>query len=216
MAATTFRGITYTTSGGGVEVDYDMPMWAGVDPDDSGWLTGYPGGLTSFAARQTDGTNKMQPRLVRVHWSTAGNDDTLTLSPATATAEEKPAPVSEILFAMVQWQESNAAPGLSQHVDTGINVDEASHFLVATDPAQCDVDGGETISDHFSVGDYVLNAEGAILGKLLESTGSTSLTLEASTTVQVNDDAAFHKRTPLILTNTSGTTESMALLLLVA
>ena len=210
MAATTFRGITYTTSAGGVEVDFDMPMWAGVDPDATDWLTGYPGALTSFAARQTDGTNKMQPRLVRVHWSTATNDATLTLSSATANG----APVTEIMFAMCQWQESNAAPGLSQHVDTGINVNDASNFL--TSEATVAVDGGITVADHFSVGDYVLNDQGAILGKLKSSDGAVGITLEANTTVQVNDDAAIHKRTPLILTNTSGTTESMTLLLLAA
>ena len=211
MAATTFRGITYTTSNnGGVEVDFDMPMWAGVDPDNTDWLTGYPGALTSFAARQTDGTNKMQPRLVRVHWSTAADNDTLTLSSASSNG----APVTEIMFAMCQWQESNAAPGLSQHVDTGINVNDGSHFLTSEDSVA--TDGGVTIADHFSVGDYVLNDQGAILGKFKSSTGSTLLTLQANNTVQVNDDGAIHKRTPLILTNTSGTTESMTLLLLVA
>ena len=116
MAATTFRGITYTTSAGGVEVDFDMPMWAGVDPDDTDWLTGYPGELTSFAARQTDGTNKMQPRLVRVHWSTATNDATLTLSSASSNG----APVSEILFAMVQYQEVASDSGLSNHAAASV------------------------------------------------------------------------------------------------
>ena len=210
MAATTFRGITYTTSAGGVEVDFDMPMWAGVDPDATDWLTGYPGALTSFAARQTDGTNKMQPRLVRVHWSSAADNDTLTLSSASSNG----APVTEIMFAMCQWQESNAAPGLSQHVDTGINVNDGSHFL--TSEATVAVDGGITVADHFSVGDFVLNDQGAILGKLKSSNGAIEITLEANTTVQVQDDGAIHKRTPLILTNTSGTTESMTLLLLVA
>jgi hypothetical protein len=64
MAAITHRGITYTLSAGTPTMNIDLPLWAGVDQDDTDWLTSYPGALTSFAARQTDGTNKRQPRLV--------------------------------------------------------------------------------------------------------------------------------------------------------
>jgi len=214
MAATTFRGITYTTSAGGVEVDYDMPMWAGVDPDDTDWLTGYPGALTSFAARQTDGTNKMQPRLVRVHWSAATDDATLTLSPATATAEEKPAPVTEILFAMVQYQDVATDSGLSQHAATSV----LSAGGAATSVSAIVTDGADA-TDDFSVGDYLMNPVGGINGKIASITGSGSartLNLEANNAVTIANDAVLHKRTPLILKNTSGNTESMTLLLLVA
>ena len=215
MAATTFRGITYTVdNSGGVVVDYDMPMWAGVDQDDTDWLTGYPGALTSFAARQTDGTNKMQPRLVRVHWSAAADNDTLTLSPATLTAEENPAPVSEILFAMVQWQETNVAPGLSQHVATSV----LSAGGAATSVTAIVTDGADA-TDDFSVGAYLMNPLGGINGKIASITGSgnaRTLNLEANNAVTIANDAVLHKRTPLILKNTSGNTESMTLLLLVA
>tara|TARA_R110002020_G_scaffold159588_3_gene343520 strand:- start:63 stop:473 length:411 start_codon:yes stop_codon:yes gene_type:complete len=66
MAAITHRGITYTASAGTPTMNIDLPLWAGVDQDDTDWLTAYPGALTSFAARQTDGTNKRQPRLVSI------------------------------------------------------------------------------------------------------------------------------------------------------
>ena len=81
MAATTHRGITYTTSASAtVAVDLDLPLQAGVDQDDTSWLTGYPGALTSFAARQTDGTNRMQPRLVCMTLGALAEAETITLS----------------------------------------------------------------------------------------------------------------------------------------
>ena len=82
MAATTHRGITYTGTGTfTTTVDLDLPLWAGVDQDDTSWLTAYPGALTSFAARQTDGTNLANPRLVCLSLSTAlAEGNTLTLS----------------------------------------------------------------------------------------------------------------------------------------
>ena len=82
MAATTHRGITYTGTGTfTTTVDIDLPLQAGVDQDDTTWLTTYPGALTSFAARQADGANRMQPRLVCLSLSTAlAEGNTLTLS----------------------------------------------------------------------------------------------------------------------------------------
>ena len=82
MAATTHRGVTYTGTGTfTTTVDIDLPLWAGVDQDDTSWLTAYPGALTSFAARQTDGTNRAQPRLHCLSLSTAlAEGNTLTLS----------------------------------------------------------------------------------------------------------------------------------------
>ena len=82
MAATTHRGITYTGTGTYTQtVNLDLPLWAGVDQDDGTWLTGYPGALTSFEPRQTDGANRHQPRLVCLTLNAALADtQTLTLS----------------------------------------------------------------------------------------------------------------------------------------
>ena len=82
MAATTHRGITYTGTGTYTQtVNLDLPLWAGVDQDDTTWLTAYPGALTSFEPRQADGANRMQPRLVCLTLNAALADtQTLTLS----------------------------------------------------------------------------------------------------------------------------------------
>jgi len=81
MAAITHRGITYTASAGTPTMNIDLPLWAGVDQDDTDWLTAYPGALTSFAARQSDGTNKRQPRLVTISLAADVTEGaTLTLS----------------------------------------------------------------------------------------------------------------------------------------
>ncbi len=81
MAAATHRGITYTTSASAtIAVDLDLPLQAGVDQDDTSWLTSYPGALTSFAARQSDGTNRMQPRLVCLTVGALAEAETIILS----------------------------------------------------------------------------------------------------------------------------------------
>lgn len=81
MAATTHRGITYTTSASAtIAVDLDLPLMAGVDQDDTTWLTSYPGALTSFAARQTDGSNRMQPRMVCLTLGALAEAETIILS----------------------------------------------------------------------------------------------------------------------------------------
>jgi len=91
MASKTHRGITYTGTGTYTQtVNIDLPLWAGVDQDDSTWLTqgsalgttpAYPGTLGSFAARNADGTNVRQPRLVCLSLNAALADgNTLTLS----------------------------------------------------------------------------------------------------------------------------------------
>lgn len=83
MATTTHRGITYTTSGSAtITMDVDLPLWAGVDQDDTTWISAYPGALTDFAARQTDGTNRMQPRLLSLRLGSFADSETLTLSGA--------------------------------------------------------------------------------------------------------------------------------------
>ena len=91
MAATAHRGVTYTGTGTfTTTVDIDLPLWAGVDQDDTTWLTqgsalgttpAYPGTIGSFAARNADGTNLSNPRLVCLTLSSAlAEGNTLTLS----------------------------------------------------------------------------------------------------------------------------------------
>jgi len=81
MPAATHRGITYTTNGSAtIAADLDLPLWAGVDQDDENWLTSYPGALTSFEPRQTDGTNRAQPRLVVLTVGALAEAETITLS----------------------------------------------------------------------------------------------------------------------------------------
>ena len=64
MAAITHRGITYTLSAGTPTMNLDLQLQGGVDQDDGTWISAYPGALTDFSARQTDGTNRFNPRLV--------------------------------------------------------------------------------------------------------------------------------------------------------
>jgi len=64
MAAITHRGITYTASAGTPTMNLDLQLQGGVDQDDGTWISAYPGALTDFAARQSDGTNRYNPRLV--------------------------------------------------------------------------------------------------------------------------------------------------------
>ncbi|MBT4406254.1 MAG: hypothetical protein HOC79_00075 [Euryarchaeota archaeon] len=78
--AITHRGITYTANAGTEAMVLDLPLIGGVDQDDTAWLTSYPGALTSFAARQSDGTNSLGPRLVLLTWTGATAGATLTLS----------------------------------------------------------------------------------------------------------------------------------------
>ena len=80
MAAITHRGITYTTSAGTPAMVLDLALNTGVDMDDTTWLTSYPGALTSFAARQSDGSNARAPRFVLLTWTGATAGATLTLS----------------------------------------------------------------------------------------------------------------------------------------
>ena len=64
MAAITHRQITYTLSAGTPTMNLDLQLQGGVDQDDGTWISAYPGALTDFAARQSDGTNRFNPRLV--------------------------------------------------------------------------------------------------------------------------------------------------------
>ena len=204
MATKTHRGITYTTSSSaGIDVLLDMPLQGGVDQDETTWLgSDYPGALTAFAARQTDGANLHNPRLLVVHLSTLVDNETLTLS----------GDVTEIMHASCQWAETTAAPGLSQHVASGVLVNDSGNGLT-TGESTVAVDTVDATTQ-FSVGDFVLDANGAIVGTLTALT-ATSITLAANATVAVADNGALHKRTPLVLKNTSGSTESVTLMLLV-
>tara|TARA_R110002020_G_scaffold118792_6_gene271398 strand:- start:27961 stop:28371 length:411 start_codon:yes stop_codon:yes gene_type:complete len=134
MAATTHRGITYTGTGTyTTAVNIDLPLWAGVDQDDETWLTAYPGALTSFSPRQTDGTNRSQPRLVCLTLSAALADtNTLTLS----------GECSKILSVVGQHLDATAIMGvtktsdlvltfaLKQHDDSAADVSATELWLI--------------------------------------------------------------------------------------
>ena len=205
MATKTHRGITYTTSSAaGIDVLLDMPLQGGVDQDKTEWLNGnaggsYPGSLTGFNASNTDGSTVHNPRLLVVHLSTMVDDETLTLS----------GQCSEIMHASCQWAEAAAAAGLSQHAASGVLAAAA----LATSAATLTVDTVDALTQ-FSVGDFVLNVEGAIVGTLTALT-ATQITLSANATVALSDNDALHKRTPLVLKNTTGATESLTVMMLV-
>ena len=207
MATKTHRGITYTTSSdAGIDVLLDMPLQGGVDQDKTEWLNGnaggsYPGSLTGFNASNSDGSIVHNPRLLVVHLSTMVDNETLTLSGLC----------SEIMHTSCQWAEAAAAAGLSQHAASGVLINDGSHLLVSESTVAVDTVDATT---QFSIGDFVLNAEGAIVGTLT-AVGATSLTFSANATVQVNDNAALHKRTPLVVKNTTGATESLTVMMLV-
>ena len=205
MATKTHRGITYTTSSAaGIDVLLDMPLQGGVDQDKTEWLNGnaggsYPGSLTGFNASNTDGSTVHNPRLLVVHLSTMVDDETLTLS----------GQCSEIMHASCQWAEAAAAAGLSQHAASGV----LAAAGLATSAATLAVDAVDALTQ-FSVGDFVLNVEGAIVGTLTALT-ATQITLSANATVALSDNDALHKRTPLVLKNTTGATESLTVMMLV-
>jgi len=81
MVALTHRGITYTTTAGTPTMNLDLQLQGGVDQDETEWISAYPGALTDFEARQTDGSNRFNPRMVSLHISSGMADtNTLTLS----------------------------------------------------------------------------------------------------------------------------------------
>ena len=76
-----YRGITYTTSASAtVTMDLDLDLQGGVDQDETTWISAYPGALTDFAARQTDGTNRYNPRILSIRLGSMAAAETLTLS----------------------------------------------------------------------------------------------------------------------------------------
>ena len=130
MAAITHRGITYTGTGTYTQaVNFDLPLWAGVDQDDSTWLTDYPGTLTTFEPRQTDGVNKMQPRLISLTLSGALADtNTLTLSGGC----------NKILSVVGQHVDATAIMGITKTSDLVLTFALKQH-----DDSAADVSGTE-------------------------------------------------------------------------
>ena len=86
MAVLTHRGITYTTSNGTPTMNLDLPLWAGQDQDETGWLDGqstdgYPGNLSGFQATNTQVAERNNPRMISLHIASGLADtNTLTLS----------------------------------------------------------------------------------------------------------------------------------------
>ena len=134
MAATTHRGITYTGTGTYTQtVNIDLQLQGGVDQDDETWISAYPGALTDFSARQTDGTNRFNPRLICLTLSAALADtNTLTLS----------GNCSKILSVVGQHLDATAIMGitktsdlvltfaLKQHDDSAADVSATELWLI--------------------------------------------------------------------------------------
>ena len=87
MAATTHRGITYPGTGTyTTAVNIDLPLWAGVDQDETLWLdgqrtAGYPGNLDGFQATNTQVAARHSLRLVALTLSSALTEaNTMTLT----------------------------------------------------------------------------------------------------------------------------------------
>ena len=139
MAATTHRVISYTTSASAtVTVDLDLPLQAGVDQDDTTWISAYPGALTDFAARQSDGTNRMQPRLVCLTLGALANAETLTLS--------TPADIAGVGGASTGGGGANVILALMGHgQDSTANLALTASGLVVT--ATCDATTDGTTND---------------------------------------------------------------------
>ena len=117
-----------------------------------------------------------------------------------------------------------SAQGLGAACATNINLAQSTAVGDATVAgAQSDITitvddgsgGASTAADNISIGDTVLDSEGGFIGVLAGVT-STVLTLEAAPGYTVADNTVIHKRTPLILKNETGTTESMMIKLLLA
>tara|TARA_R100000353_G_scaffold27718_1_gene23319 strand:- start:809 stop:1378 length:570 start_codon:yes stop_codon:yes gene_type:complete len=186
----------------------DLPLQGGVDQDKTKWLDGfngaYPGSLTGFQASNTDGSGEVHnPRLIVAKWSNATDNATLTLSGSC----------SDIVHTSCQWLGDTGSldPLLMQSVATGVLVNDGSHFLTSESSVAVDTVDATT---QFSAGDVITTLEGAHLGTIKELT-ATLITLTENTPVQTNDNTELYKRTPLILKNVSGNTESVVLMMLV-
>tara|TARA_A100001391_G_C4894260_1_gene231815 strand:- start:116 stop:541 length:426 start_codon:yes stop_codon:yes gene_type:complete len=114
MAATTHRGITYTGTGTYTQtVNFDLPLWAGQDQDETGWLDGqstdgYPGNLSGFQATNTQVAERNNPRLISLTLNSALADtNTLTLS----------GDCSKILSVVGQHEDATAIMGITKTSD---------------------------------------------------------------------------------------------------
>ena len=114
MAATTHRGITYTGTGTYTQtVNFDLPLWAGQDQDETGWLDGqstdgYPGNLSVFQATNTQVAERNNPRLISLTLNSALADtNTLTLS----------GDCSKILSVVGQHEDATAIMGITKTSD---------------------------------------------------------------------------------------------------
>jgi len=115
------RGIRYTCSGTATTtVNFDIEMQAGASNNDSTtWLAGgagtYPGTLTPFEPRQSDGTNSHQsPRLIGLTMSgalTEGNTLTLSNDP---TQDAGGAGISTILGVYTSQVDATASLGVTK------------------------------------------------------------------------------------------------------
>lgn len=143
------RGIRYVCSGTATTtINFDIELQAGAsDLDDTTWLAGgagsYPGTLTPFEPRQSDGTNSHQsPRLIGLTMSDALADgNTLTLS-NDPTQDAGGAGITTILGVYASHKDATAILGvtktsalvltfeLKQHDDSAADVSGAELLLI--------------------------------------------------------------------------------------
>ena len=125
MANDTLRGITATTSGSAtISIDYDLPLQAGVDQDDTAWLARgasagskadvyYPGTLGGFQAINADASNKMQPRLLCLTLGNLAEAETITFSGG----------VNVILSVIAHGSDATANLGVAKTADLVLTAD---------------------------------------------------------------------------------------------
>jgi len=132
MAATTHRGITYTTSGSATTtVNLDLGLWAGVDESETLWLdgqatAGYPGNLDGFQATNTQVAQRHNPRMIAVTMSSAlAEAETLTLSGSC----------SKILTVVGLQADATASLGVAKTSDLVLTFDVEATSDGSTDDA---------------------------------------------------------------------------------
>ena len=118
MANDTHRDITVTTSGSAtINIDYDLPLQAGVDQDDTTWFgPDYPGAnslTTSFGPQQTDRANRMQPRLLCLTLGNLAEAETITFSGG----------VNVILSVIAHGSDATANLGVAKTADLVLTAD---------------------------------------------------------------------------------------------
>jgi len=118
-------------------VNLDLQLQGGVDQDDTTWISAYPGALTDFAARQTDGTNRGNPRLLILTLSSALTEgNTLTLSSAATDGAQ----ISKILGAQATNADATAQFAMTKSDDLELTFDiEAEADNTTDDTAGCEL-----------------------------------------------------------------------------